>query len=303
MTIEDDISALFMGAKDNVLIVAPFIRSEALSRLLDAVPSGVNALIVTRWRIADLLARASDLGVYELASAKEIPLYLRGDLHAKVFSADHNCLVGSANVTDAALGKREDGNLELLVPFSRVHERMVEFERNLLSGTDLATKGERDRLHRLLSRLREVDTPLLQVGEKSLQSLGVDWVPQVRNPEDLYSVYRRQPDLGQASLEIMREELVKLHLVDGLDEADFKTWVAAKIRRSAFIQQVAGRIADRGEVTEREMEELLAGVGIDLSAHRPREVLEVVERWLSYFFATQYETIQDSVKLIRATKL
>lgn len=303
MALEDDIISLFRRAQRNVLIVAPFIRSEALARLLDGVPCGVSTLVVTRWRVGDLLAGASDLGVYELTHAKRIPLYLREDLHAKVFAADDTCLIGSANVTDAALGQRGDGNLELLVPFSRGHERMVEFERDLMSNAELATKGGRDRLHSLLTRLREMETPLPEVEEKALQSLSAHWIPQVRNPEDLYSVYRGETDVGRANLEIMRKELANLSVVDGLSEADFRTWIAAKMGRNVLIQKIMVNVANKGEITEREMGELLAEMGIDLGAHRPREVLEVVERWLSYFFVARYETIQDSVKLIRARKV
>ena len=69
-----------------MLIVAPFIRSQALARLLDSIPDGAETIIVTRWRIGDLLAGASDLGVYDLAEAKRIPLFLRPDLHAKLFA-------------------------------------------------------------------------------------------------------------------------------------------------------------------------------------------------------------------------
>ena len=84
----DDIASLLCGAQKSALIVAPFMRSEALSRLLDSIPVGTETKIVTRWRPADLLAGASDFGVYDIAESKKVPLYLRHDLHAKFFAAD-----------------------------------------------------------------------------------------------------------------------------------------------------------------------------------------------------------------------
>ena len=59
----DLVAELFASAEREVIIVAPFIRSAALARLLEAVPEGVRTKIVTRWRPLDILAGASDLGV------------------------------------------------------------------------------------------------------------------------------------------------------------------------------------------------------------------------------------------------
>ena len=106
--LEDNVISLFETARRNVLVVAPFMRSESLKRLLDSIPMGIETATVTRWRIEDLIAGASDLGVYELAERRNIPLHLRSDLHAKLFAADDKCLVGSANVTNAALGSGRD---------------------------------------------------------------------------------------------------------------------------------------------------------------------------------------------------
>jgi len=60
---------------------------------------------------------------------KEPELYIRQDLHAKFFAADDRCLVGSANVTSAALGWREPANLELLIPVKRTTAEVVALRR------------------------------------------------------------------------------------------------------------------------------------------------------------------------------
>ena len=135
----DEIVSLIVGGGSSVLIVAPFMRSGALRRLLDCIPVGVETVVVTRWRIEDLLAGASDLGVYELAEVKGVPVFLRPDLHAKFFAVDDRCLVVSANVTDTALGWRKNTNLELLIPADRADEPVVEFEKQLFDGTVRAT--------------------------------------------------------------------------------------------------------------------------------------------------------------------
>ena len=302
-TLEDDIVSLFGAAQRNVLIVAPFIRSEALTRLLDGIPSGAETTIVTRWRIADLLAGASDLGVYELAEAKRIPLYLRPDLHAKLFAADERCLVGSANVTDTALGRRKQSNLELLVPVPRGADSIVEFEKRLLGQAVRASARHRDRLDKLLARLRLSKTAIVGMEDETLGLTPSNWVPQVRNPEELYSVYQGNADLGRSAIVIMQEELAKIGVVGGLNEEDFKAWVAVKINQSPFIERVIQKIEEHGDVTEADIGELLTEIHVTLSAYHPRDLLEVLERWLTYFLSMRYETTRDSVKLIKARML
>ena len=299
----NEIVSLFAGALSSVLIVAPFIRSGALRRLLDNVPVGVETAVVTRWRIEDLLAGASDLGIYELAEVKGVPIFLRPDLHAKYFAADDKCLVGSANVTGTALGWRENANLELLIPADRADEAIVEFEQQLFNGSVRATAGQRDRLEALLERLRILKIPLLELQDGPSELMPRDWVPQSRNPEELYSVYRGDADVSRSALKFMQDELIKIGFAPGLGEDEFRAWVAVKISQTPLVGQVLQRIEEQGEVTESEIRDILEQVGVDVNVHQPRDVLEVLERWLTCFLSMRYETARDSVKLIKARKL
>ena len=128
----DEIIELLSSARKSALIVAPFVRSESLSPLLDSVPLNIETVVVTRWRPADLLAGVSDLDIYDVAEEKAVQLHLRNDLHAKMFAADDKCLVGSVNVTHTALGWRSPSNFELLTPVARTASHIVEFENALL---------------------------------------------------------------------------------------------------------------------------------------------------------------------------
>ena len=169
----------FASPNRTVLIVAPFMRSGALTRLLDSIPDGTDIQVVTRWRPADLLSGASDLGVYDLAESRAAPLYLRHELHAKLFAADDMCLIGSANVTDTGLGWRSPANLELLVPIARTADHIVEFEAALLAGALRATAEHRDRLEELIEKLRGL--PVLIPGREddgsTMGLLPPSWVP------------------------------------------------------------------------------------------------------------------------------
>ena len=52
---------LLRSAERDVLVVAPFIRTHALERLLGHVPTGIQIKVVTRWRPADVVAGSLSL--------------------------------------------------------------------------------------------------------------------------------------------------------------------------------------------------------------------------------------------------
>ena len=100
---------LFRGAKSEVTIVAPFIRSAALERLVDVVGRDVKLTIVTRWLPADIVAGVSDLKILDVAREHNARLFLRNDLHAKLFISDQSCLgrLGKCHSYRAGLGERQ----------------------------------------------------------------------------------------------------------------------------------------------------------------------------------------------------
>ena len=306
MSLLGEETAAFLGAATRqVVVVAPFVRSGALERLLSQVSLGVDVTITTRWRLADLVAGASDLGVFEVAKARAARLYIRQDLHAKFFAADDMCLVGSANVTSAALGWREPSNLELLVPVKRTVAEVLAFESELLRGSVRASLALRDCLSRLLedgSRWSmEVEGALEREGELGVLPAG--WIPRVRNPEELYAAYRGDSDVSRIAREAMLEELKQIGLVPELDRREFRAWIGAALSGSVLVGSVLQRIDEVGEMTEGDLAEVMGGMDAAVDGRDTREILEVLERWLTYFLPAEYQTARDSVKLVRARRV
>ena len=299
----EQVVSLLKSAEKSALIVAPFMRSEALSRLLKQVPSGIETTIITRWRLIDLLSRASDLEVYNLADELNARLLLRSDLHAKLFAADGRCLVGSANVTLSAFGWWKSANFELLVPVRRDDTCIVDFERELIARAVPATAEQRDQLQNALERFRNSAPVILSV-EDSAQATGslpAHWVPQIKNPEELYAVYKGDADTGKSLLQIMREELTEIGVPPGLDEEGFRAWVAGTITQTPFVVAVMMRFQEHSEVTEADVASILQK--LDVEAPDAHEVLEVVGRWLTYFLQEPHETTRDTVKLIKMRRI
>lgn len=301
----EEVAALLGGASRRVVVVAPFMRSAVLGRLLSDVSPDVEVTIVTRWRLADLAAGASDLGVFDVARKKEAGLYIRQDLHAKFFAADDRCLVGSANVTSAAFGWREPANLELLIPVERTVAEVVAFEADVLRRAVPASRALRDCLAKLLE-----DDRVWSVGETEafrrsadLDVLAPDWIPYARNPEELYAAYCGEGDVSRIARETMLQELRTIGVPPGLSREEFRTWVGASLSGSVLVGAVLRRIDEVGQMTEADLAQVMGGMGVAAEDRQAREVLEVLERWLTCFLPTEYETARDSVKLVRSRRV
>lgn len=302
------VATLLATAKETCLIVAPFIRSRALQEMLEAVPAGVEIAIVTRWRPADLLAGASDLDVFDVASAREIPLYLRYDLHAKLFVADRTCLVGSANVTETALGWRNPANLELVTTVSRDAPEIVAFEAELFRLAIQATSEQRDLMQRLIADLAGVvqQLPYAELATEELAGVltAGGWIPRSKNPEDLYAVYRGETDaVGRARLSSMEAELLQMGLPPALPEAHFNSWVCAAISQTPLVAGVLRVIDAKGAVGESEVGAMLETLELADNSEAPAEVLEVLRRWFNHFMTDHFETKQDSIRLVRTRSI
>ena len=303
----DAVTELLGSAQRDAMVVAPFIRSVALERLLDAVPVGVEATIVTRWRPLDILTGASDLCVFDIAETRNSRLLLRHDLHAKLFVADERCLVGSANVTATALGWREPPNLELLAPVGRRTAEVRTFETTLFADPIPATVAERDRMIDLVDRLRDRLGPQGQLPASTADVPSLippTWVPQVGNPEDLYAVYRGEFDaVSRAARPTMLLELTLLGLAPGMSEDEFRDRVALTIAQAPAVREALLLIDETGDVTEAEFDDILNRLDADRPACSVADLLIVLQRWLSHFMPESYETAQESIRVIKAKRV
>ena len=92
----DRIRALFKSATDKVVVIAPFMKVDALRSLLEVIPSRTHIRCVTRWLPREVAAGVSDPEILtELEKRGNSALSLVDRLHAKLFIAGDRCLAGS----------------------------------------------------------------------------------------------------------------------------------------------------------------------------------------------------------------
>ncbi len=185
-------------ANQEILLVAPFIKASVLERLLNQTSADVSLKCITRWFPEEIVAGVSDLEVWNLIeNHPNSSLWLRPDLHAKYYRIDNRCLVGSANLTNKALGWSNCPNLELLVTLSADEPTVKTFETELLKACIPVTEDLFEQMSLTVQLLTEQTPSAIAINSLSVEipednitikdSVNEDaWLPTLRNPEDLY---------------------------------------------------------------------------------------------------------------------
>jgi hypothetical protein len=296
-------------AHHEVLLIAPFIKHPALSRVLQAVPEHVRVRCVTRWDPAEIAAGVSDLEVWDLVRQRpDTELRLRMGLHAKLYQADQRCLVGSANLTGTALGWVQPANLELLLETRADKARVRELEAELKRTSVPASKSMYDAMRRSVDSLRAIQNsgkaPGPEVTSGATSATIGSWLPTCRAPGRLYSAYRHREDRMIASAYAdARRDLEVLRPPANLNREAFTAYVTALLEQHPVI-----RLLDDFVVTPRspgEIHALLEANGVLPEGTTAEEAWDSLKLWLLTYFPDRYRAKppQETELFVRGTLL
>lgn len=282
------------GAKRRLLIVAPYIKENALNRLLEVASPDLEELIcVARWLPQDIAAGVCDLGIYDaLKRSPNHHLLVHPHLHAKYYRADDTCLIGSANITSRALGWVQPGNLELLIAVPAQSDELQSWEEGLLATAVPATAEMRDRIQEQAEKLSKdpKPTPLPEVqGSVEISEEGaLHWVPSCPAPERLWEVYNGggEEDMNRGAREAALEDLAALAPPPSMTEDQLNAYVAGALSSMPLIQELDERM-DRG-LTDPQAHELLENLIGDQPPSSPQKAWSLLKRWLHHFFPGDY---------------
>lgn len=275
--------ALACQARVELVLVAPYIKASALARVLGSCPANVAIKVVTRWRIEEIALGVSDLEVWPLLRDRGAGLWLHPNLHAKYYRADATqTLIGSANLTDTALGWRADPNLEILVTSPDTGVAQTAFEAVLWSGA----RQVGDELYAHFVKALEAfpPPPPRLFAETELPANFDDWRPQLRFPTDLWLAYSgRLERLTHAAREAAAVDLAALAPPSGLDHAQFDTWIGLQLRQHSEMQAIDALLSQSRRFGE--VRDLLAQRGA-VGADR---AWQSWMRWLLHFLPADYD--------------
>ncbi len=271
-------------SKNEILLVAPFIKVSALRRLFAQLSSNISVKCVTRWHLEDILAEVSDIEIWSLFAERQgSSLWLRSDLHAKYYRTGDRCLVGSANLTNAALGWSKHPNLELLIS----SPAMPSFELDLFSECVLVDQDLYEQTFKTVQLLKDA-CPAMPSAIEILDIPDFAWLPRLRNPKDLYIAYcGNETKLTTVSREAALTDLQLLPIPKGLDRQLFEVCVGTLLLHKPLIEKIDKFLENPqrfGAVTEF-MRSLSCSQVEDFDADRSWQTLM---RWLRYFLSDRY---------------
>ena len=281
MTVDGDtqgrrIRALFENTEDDVSIIAPFIKVDALRSLLEVFPSETHLRCVTRWLPKEVAAGVSDPEILDVLEKRgNFSLSLVDTLHAKLYIAGDRCLVGSANVTHAGLGERgESNNIEILVDTTIDDLGVVQTLGEISKTERPATRD----IAQITRRLADS----LSASVSSTAAIEILWSPVSRRPQDAYLLYTQPPSgFTTAADRTLLNDLAKANLQPGLEEDKFRSAIRSLLQAIPIAENFL-KITEDTTLTFADTHSYFKEIaGDQFSAN---ELWLAFVEWMAYFF-------------------
>ena len=254
---------------------APYIKAEALTRVLASIDTTPSLICVTRWNPQDLAAGVSDAECRTIVKEFGGSFRLHPSLHAKYYRIDDVVLIGSANLTSAAMGWASQSNLEILCLAGDDFDAST-FEQKLLQDAREVTDDE----FRFWEALGRINTRIGSAGRDSHPRLAT-WRPTTREPRHLELSYRnREEDIASFDEQrAARRDLEALVVPPGLSPGEVRTWAAACMLAAPFTSAVI-QLHHSADV-QGSYRSLAETYGLSLTV--ARRDMETVQSWLAFF--------------------
>lgn len=257
----------------NLVLVAPYIKIDAISRVLTNIKRGASLTCITRWKAQDILTGASDLECRTIVKERGGTFRIHPSLHAKYYRVDDAVLIGSANLTNAAMGWAKKPNLEILCTPGSDFDTNA-FEQILLEQSREVSDADFE----YWRAIAELD---LKSGSAAFaQDTQVrTWRPATRDPRNLVMAYQGRAN-NIASLDEQRavdRDIDTLNLPRGLTDTEARDWALAYLLATPFTDSV---IQNRSVDSVIAARSLASAYGIDVT--EARRDMETVQNWLTF---------------------
>ena len=257
-----------------ILLAAPYIKADALARVLAELVSQAEVICVTRWNPHDIASGASDTECRTMVLEAGGSFRLHPTLHAKYYRMDDAVLIGSANLTYPALGWSSQPNLEILSPAGAEFDATA-FESKLLQESREISDAEFE----VWDSIPKVRT---EAGHPPLPSPQLDnWRPATRDPRNLELSYQGRVD-EIASLDeqrVAQDDIAALAIPPRLSSPAMRQWTSACLLAVPFTNAV---LRVQGTTPATLAARVLAQ-SFSLNIRQARRDMETVQNWLRFF--------------------
>ncbi len=269
----DELIRLCAGAR-YLVIAAPYVKADALIKVLSKVSPDAFLICITRWNLQDIVLGASDIESRTIVTKLGGSFRLHPSLHAKYYRLDNVVLVGSANLTSAALGWSRQPNLEILCRAGDDFDADT-FQQELLNNAREISDQEFSRWEVVVRANKQSESPIAND-----QPLLDSWRPATREPRHLELVYRgREKDIASPDEQRAgKQDIQTLLIPPGLTDEQVRAWVSVNLLEASFTNSV---------IRLQNMEALDASRQLadayNLRITDARRDMETVHNWLAFF--------------------
>lgn len=291
-------------AKNQVVLIAPFMKYSIVSFLENEISDDVELHCITRWRPEEVVAGVTDLEIFDIINNREnAELYLSPYLHAKYYRGDEQVLIGSANLTQRALGWSNPSNIELLVNAGYSDKEIQDFESKVFSSAIKVDQELREIVQAAVDQVINKDKDLPWIFEifptpdfKTEVSIE-NWVPLCPAPDRLFNIYANFNtwELVSKAAEDAKKDLDILNIPPGLNHTEFRKFVAANLDQMPLINEI-DRKSESGISDEAAKSILLKKATL---LHSVDNHWKILKKWLIYFFPGRYRVRTEEEELIR----
>jgi hypothetical protein len=278
-------------ARHRLTLAAPFIKRNALERLLAGVTQEVGLTVITRWRVDEIAAGVSDLSIFDLLRERSgSRLLLHPRLHAKVLLIDDQvAVVGSANITEAALGFAEQPNAEVMAVLTQAPNRLFLFLAQLERDSIPATEELRRRFEEAAKAAPPPWAPaVIELTGATPHGPSLPF-PRFRHPERLYQGYLSIVEFSDLETRaLVLDDLGTLAVPDGLDEPGFRQYIGVALFSIELVTSFDEFVTKPRYFGE--MAEWLKAKGVlaKQSQEDCKLYLQTLVRWLRHFLPGRY---------------
>ena len=256
----------------HLIIAAPYIKADALTKVLADVSPVASLICITRWNPHDLALGVSDTECRTIVTEHGGSFRLHPSLHAKYYRIDEVVLIGSANLTPSALGWSLQSNLEVLCHPGEGFD-VDAFQQCLMEGAREINDDEFvywEAITKISAQNRSAT-----IGSQPRLDT---WRPTTRDFRNLELSYQGRED-EIASFDEQRaaqRDVQTLLIPPGLTDEQIRMWVSTCLLAAPFTNAVM-QLDDRNLPSARS---LAKAYNLDLT--EARRDIETVQNWLTF---------------------
>lgn len=226
------------------LLIAPFIKLDALKNLVEICEDISNLKFIVRWAGQDIISRVSDLEIYPYLKEKRVPLYINPSIHLKLYVFDDaDAFHSSGNITQKGLGFAAKSNIEIGCMVHLTHE---DWE-NIYSVLQESDRVDDMMYARAVEYLQENDktsrkVPHLDLKPSQEKQFSLLSLPASPNPESLYNFYQTRHSNDEGMTTSYVHDLIYYEIQDNLSQNIFFQQLKDKFTKHPFVQAIVNLI-------------------------------------------------------------